>query len=117
MNAKLDKKIRLAMGDNLIQWLKISRGLIRDKGRAQNPLCKLFIKNVDCEGCPIKNKTGQSSCVGTPYDHWVTHHIINHPNELQHMVNKRLGYRVECSECKELARDMFDFWLDILFEG
>ncbi len=112
MNTKLDKTKRLAMGDNLIRWLKISRGLIRDKGSAHNTLCALVIKNVDCGGCPIKNKTGQSQCEGTPYPNWIKHHIKDHPVE-----SIENGYHVECGECKELARDMYDFYLDMLFEG
>ncbi len=112
MNTKLNEKTKLAMGDTLVMWLKISRGLIRDKGSAQNPLCELFIKNVDCEGCPIKNKTRQSQCMGTPYPNWLKHHEFVHPAK-----TRRFGYQVECAECKEIARDMFDFFLDMLFDG
>ncbi len=111
MNTKLDKKVRLAMGDNLMLWLKIAHGNVKDKGVRQNPLCRLFIQNVDCEGCPIKNKTGQSRCVGTPYPNWLMHHVLTHKIKFI-----KCGYKVECSECKEIARDMYDFYLDMLFE-
>lgn len=33
------------------------------------PLCVLFLGGVKerCDGCPVKAKTGQASCDGTPY--------------------------------------------------
>ena len=30
-------------------------------------LCRVFYSN-DCEGCPVRNKTGVSHCVYSPYD-------------------------------------------------
>ncbi len=111
MNTKLDKKTKLAMGDSLVMWLRISRSRQDDQGVLNRPLCKLFYK-VDCEGCPIKEKTNRTKCLSTPYDHWVKHHEFEHPVE-----TRKFGFKVYCSECKEIARDMFDFYLDMLFEG
>ena len=103
-------KVRLAVGELLVKWLKVSRGIIVDKGTENCPLCKLFYNEGDCKGCPIKKITGKDLCYGTPYDAWINHHNNNHRN----LDSDTDGRGIECPECKELARDQFYFILDMI---
>lgn len=48
---------------------KLNSGSLLDAdfGPGSCPLCLLFYKR-DCEGCPIKEDTGERQCIDTPYD-------------------------------------------------
>lgn len=37
-------------------------------------LCRVYI-NSGCEGCPIKNKTGFTSCLKTPFDRFTNYFL------------------------------------------
>ncbi len=100
-----------ALSESLVKWLKVSRGLIGDQGSVNCPLCKLYFKTkADCTGCPIKKHTGKAMCSGTPYVKWIDHHHSKHGS----IDTGNVGYVVECSECKEFARDVFYYILDII---
>lgn len=62
-------------------------------------LCEAYrgdgLFSILCEGCPIKEKTGQTGCRGTPYESWAGHHRKVH--------DAHTGLFVHCPECKRLA--------------
>ena len=47
-------------------------GVMAEGGARDCTLCDLFnIDGASCEGCPIKEFTGQPGCQDTPYDQWI----------------------------------------------
>lgn len=57
-----------ALRGSIRKWERIVAGVGEDRGSTNCPLCHLFRKNRDCQGCPVSTYTGQDSCDGTPYD-------------------------------------------------
>ena len=67
----MDKTTRKALEGSIRKWERIVAGTGIDKGYDNCPLCHLFFKPPSdiplCNGCPVSEKTGWSSCGGTPY--------------------------------------------------
>ncbi len=42
---------------------------VRDGGLSTCGLCHMFIDR-ECNGCPVKARTGHKACKGSPYDEW-----------------------------------------------
>lgn len=71
----MDKDTHQALLDSVEKWRQIERGEMVDLGRKNCMLCQLFlVRNEDCTGCPVMQKTGEESCRGTPYDQWCKEH-------------------------------------------
>lgn len=72
------KKLTLeALNKSIAHWERLAGGN-RNPGEGlgvdQCDLCKLFHSEdrlITCDGCPVKERTGQVWCVGTPYYHVV----------------------------------------------
>lgn len=45
-------------------------------------LCRIFLRE-NCNGCPVKKRTGQNQCRATPYEraHWAWETWLNYPND------------------------------------
>jgi hypothetical protein len=67
----MNRKTAKALEGSIKKWEAIVAGTAGDKGDDNCPLCKLFLWLQDCEGCPVKEKTGRMSCEGSPYDRWL----------------------------------------------
>ena len=63
MNAKTLE----ALLGSIAKWQAIIAGTAEDYGRTNCPLCQMFWEN-DCDGCPVKKKTGLEDCDGSPYE-------------------------------------------------
>jgi hypothetical protein len=55
-----------ALERSIAKWQGIVAGTTRDLGPSNCGLCQLFL-NASCKGCPVFERTGQTSCRGTPY--------------------------------------------------
>lgn len=62
-----------ALQGSIVKWENIVAGTGADEGSGNCPLCQLYAatEEIDsrkwCTGCPVKDKTGEPSCNGTPY--------------------------------------------------
>jgi len=65
----VNKETLEALKGSIEKWERIVYDGARDRGAANCPLCKLF--SSWCDGCPVAEKTGLSSCEGTPYGAFV----------------------------------------------
>lgn len=60
-----------ALRGSIAKWEAIVNGTGQDKGTKNCPLCQMFFNVTgNCDGCPVKESSGQSGCDGTPYDHY-----------------------------------------------
>lgn len=66
----MNKKTLRALKGSIRKWEEIVAGKACDYGSDNCPLCQLFFYTDFCEGCPVKAKTGEQSCSGSPYDKW-----------------------------------------------
>jgi hypothetical protein len=70
----MDPTTRKALNGSIKKWRKIVAGTGIDLGDRNCPLCALFNSMSNpggsCTGCPVKEKTGEPWCRGTPYGAW-----------------------------------------------
>ena len=69
----------IALRKSVLKWEKIvstledpTRLTVTDKGDEDCACCKEFLESdlENCKGCPVREKTGESLCWGSPYDSW-----------------------------------------------
>jgi hypothetical protein len=113
---KMDDKTLTALQESIKNWqknLKIAKkGSIFDFKIGANhcPLCELFIYGQPvenkCNNCPIKEKTGNSSCYGTSYYEVLKnlHDAMYAPNEdfAEKLKNLRCSTKREIDFLKSL---------------
>lgn len=56
-----------ALQGSIAKWERVVREGVLGTQWTDCPLCKLFIDNKSCGGCPVAAATGESSCYSTPY--------------------------------------------------
>jgi hypothetical protein len=67
----MDEKTLTALEGSIEKWEKIACGTGEDLQSDNCPLCQVFlVKNFNCSGCPVYEKTGTMSCENSPYDVW-----------------------------------------------
>lgn len=93
------------------KWEPILAGESEDRGSGNCPLCIEFLKlselnNEPCVRCPVFEKTGKKSCIGTPYGDWTAHHEKEHWED---ETNSTYAIQADCSRCYELAEEETDF--------
>jgi len=69
----MDPKTLTALQGSIQKWQNIVDGTGKDEGPENCPLCQLFYTPqtlYDCEGCPVREKTGKRYCEGSPYQAW-----------------------------------------------
>ena len=76
----MDEKTHEALEGSIKKWEAIVDGTGADQGADNCPLCAMFIEECDpeddsidnygCHGCPVKEKTGQQECAGSPFYEW-----------------------------------------------
>ena len=73
---------RTALEGSIAKWQSIVEGTGKDNGAQNCPLCQLFYYKLDtCKGCPVMDRTGQTTCLGSPYAEWAfarKNHSDNH---------------------------------------
>ena len=62
----MDDRTLKALRGSIKKWEGVAAGTEVDKASTNCPLCTEFVKH-QCNGCPVKENTGQSDCMGTPY--------------------------------------------------
>lgn len=106
----MDKDILIALEGSIKKWKEIVAGKGKDLGSDNCPLCQLFdsyckIRDLN-QKCIIYQKTGDMDCDNTPYRKWARHHEGNH--------NFNGPNKIECSTCKQLAREELKFLKSLL---
>lgn len=97
----MNTKTLTALQGSIQKWERIVKGTGIDMGKKDCPLCVLFY----CNGCLIEKK-GYYHCLGTPYQKWYDHHIIEH--------NTYSKLDIECSTCRKLAKAELKFLKSLL---
>lgn len=86
--------------DLIDQSIKKWQGIVfdgkPDRGPLDCPLCQQYHWYACC-GCPIKEYTGLSGCVNTPYDNFyqITKHFTRQPLERIFAANLELSFLYE----------------------
>lgn len=62
----MNERTKAALEGSIKKWEQIILGEAVDKGTDNCPLCQLFFAKY-CVGCPVRKRTGVSSCRLTPY--------------------------------------------------
>jgi len=112
----MNKETLAALNGSIRKWKKIVEGTEVDRGTDNCPLCQMFHRrriafqrDSACDGCPVKNKSGEMYCESTPYIEWGNHHAIKHGSASTIIKN--------CPTCKELAQKELDFLRSLLPKG
>lgn len=66
----MKEQVLKALQSSIRKWDRIAAGQTYSDGPDNCPLCKIFYWPKDCEGCPVKEQTGRSCCIGSPYEVW-----------------------------------------------
>lgn len=66
MKKRLNKTQLRALFASIQHWKRIVRGKESSEGTENCALCQEFFDS-NCKGCPVQEKTGQTSCFDTPY--------------------------------------------------
>lgn len=56
-----------ALKGSIEKWRKIVEEGAHNRGAMDCPLCDLFMKSHDCDGCPVREFSGVRYCRRTPY--------------------------------------------------
>ena len=115
MNKRTIKAIQRSITD---KWIPIRDDGKIDDGWTDCPLCGMFFNydNPDesCNGCPVKQKTGNHGCDGTPYEEWVNKHL----EERNKIEDKKDSFLYEWTahspEFKKIAQKEIDFLNSLL---
>lgn len=103
----MDERTLTALRGSIQKWEAIVAGTGADHGMDNCPLCQEFAVTDHafraCHGCPVKARTGQSNCKGTPYIDWFDE---TNPDG-----------RVTDERTKALAQAELDFLRSLLPEG
>jgi hypothetical protein len=62
----MDEKTLEALKGSIAKWEAIVAGTGADNGSANCPLCAEFLYG-NCFGCPVRERTKRSMCLGSPY--------------------------------------------------
>lgn len=111
----MDSRTLEALKGSIQKWEKIVAGTGEDEGWRNCPLCLLF--NSDkileddavCQGCPVREKTGQKWCHGSPYSAWL--------RNAEHSPAHWRGRIALSANSVALAQAELDFLKSLLPEG
>lgn len=97
----MNKKTLKALEGSIEKWRKIVAKEGVDESFSNCPLCKIFIDNFGCDGCPVAESKGTGGCSDTPYESWGSHQAVAH--------NAFYNGKIYCPECEDLARAELKF--------
>jgi hypothetical protein len=73
----MDAETLKALRGSIAKWQAIVDGTGKDLGAENCPLCWKFNKWYvygtsagDCDGCPVKERTGENGCRSSPHEEW-----------------------------------------------
>lgn len=75
----MDARTLKALEGSIEKWAAIAAGTDSNQGPYNCPLCMMFNECMidedyagkpQCDGCPVKESTGQAGCQGTPYQRY-----------------------------------------------
>jgi hypothetical protein len=84
MTKTMDRETREAVDGSIAKWEAIVAGTHVERGIRDCPLCGMFKTFGHCGDCPVRQKTQQHNCHGSPYDLWVkvrTHDLAVTPEQ------------------------------------
>jgi hypothetical protein len=70
----MDERTLEALKGSIAKWEAIVAGTGLDGASDNCPLCHIFhpdFSNVECDGCPVYERTDNRYCGNTPYVEWV----------------------------------------------
>jgi hypothetical protein len=70
----MDDQTREALEGSIRKWAAIVDGTGVDTGTSNCQLCQVFYDSGACTGCPVRDKTGEDDCSGSPYEAWKRSH-------------------------------------------
>lgn len=108
---KVSKKTAEATWESVNKWLLIWQGTGADYGRANCPLCALYIyKTQACSGCPVEKTVDATHCRFTPYEEWEKIMERDWPNFL--IPHNTYGM-ADTEELFQLAEDEYRFLVGV----
>lgn len=94
-----DKETLEALDGSIAKWEAIVNGTGGDIGPENCPLCQLFFyQEQTCLGCPVRDSTDFTQCLGTPYMNWTRVHKTSMP-----------PYKALTAEQMQVAKDELQF--------
>ncbi len=66
----MDDRTRAALEESIKHWEENAAAETPEgvsTGAENCPLCYLFF-DANCQGCPVRRKTGEAACTGSPYN-------------------------------------------------
>lgn len=116
---EMDADTLEALKGSIKKWEGIVAGTAGDESAANCPLCQKFQVNRApgkklCEGCPVRDASGDWGCGNTPYEAWEQFNgecsHVSHIDEGEQLT----GYVDKCPECLRLATAELDFLKSLL---
>lgn len=99
----MNKQTLKALLGSIVKWHKIVIKKGVDNGRANCPLCQLFLGCYKC----LVNLKSKKSCKNTPYEEWENH--LN--DEHNFYIYPR---KIKCPICIKLAKQELRFLINLL---
>jgi hypothetical protein len=106
----MNRKTRYALEGSIQKWEGIVAGTEGDRGTNNCPLCTLFYVGLDhaCEGCPVRKKTGQAYCNGSPYRKFID------AADRVHFLDFKAGVYADTPELQKAAKAELRFLKGLL---
>jgi hypothetical protein len=98
----MNKKTLKALHGSIKKWKSIVDGSGEDRGAKNCPLCRLFLNENECKGCPVFERTGYACCDETPFREWSEY------------ISSSMENKVFDEESKRLAQNELDFLKSLL---
>jgi len=83
-----------ALNDSIAHWERMANGTYSPDESIYGKdcaLCSLFLKN-NCDGCPVKERTGHISCIGSPWKEAAMNYDGNDTPEFKVAATKMLNF-------------------------
>lgn len=112
----MNKATRIALEGSINKWRDILAKKCPDEGSDNCSLCSTFkrsylfpnnVHSISCFGCPVEESTGQSGCLGSPYDAWKRHQDLRCGAE-----NRNASWATD-KRSKTLAKAELDFLISL----
>lgn len=110
----MDKRTLKALKDSIRHWEEIASGEGVERGTSNCALCKLFFAD-GCNGCPVRERSGQLCCCGTPYFDWCD--VFEGQPRAGYRETKDAGRRAFNKTLRKAAQAELDFLKSLLPEN
>jgi len=115
----MNKRILKALKGSICKWNLICMGVETNRTSSNCPLC---IECRSCWQCPVKEKSEERGCDGTPWEEW-NRKIYSSTGEMIPFPNRNLPWLIEhtnhelSEQLIDLAWDELEFLITLLPEG